>query len=52
MLKYAKEGLKVKFKDESIWRTILKVFHGVTMSEDEVLQASTLHRKQRAASDI
>lgn len=50
--KYAKEGLKVRFKDESVWRTIMKVFHGVTLTEDQVQEASTLYRKQREASDI
>lgn len=50
--KYAKEGVRVRFKDETIWRTIKRVFHGVTLTEEQVQEASMLHRKQREASDI
>lgn len=50
--KFARVGVQVLFKDESVWRTIKKVFHGVTLTDAQVQEASTLYRRQREASDI
>ena len=49
--RYAKEGLKLKFKNDGRWWTVDKV-HDIKLTEEYLKKYETIYKVHRSATDI